>query len=142
MPAYLLSRKQKSLEYFFILLRLYVAENLSLEQIWATRDTDNHFRSLKTLYRYHRKLAGQIDAILTVLSREIAVVNSSFVLPEIGPDNRGAREKLRILFYLLDSLIDILHRKHRSSIILEQERHSYLNHYLWQSAGIQLLDSS
>lgn len=142
LPAFLLSRKQKSLEYFFTLIRLHLEEKLSLEQIWARHDTEGRFGSIKTLYRYHRQLASQLDNILTILCREAVMIQNCIVLPEIRPGESSTREKLRILFSLLDTLVDLLHQKHRSGILLQKERHAFLHYYLFRSADILLLDSS
>ena len=142
LPAFLLSRKQKSIEYFFTLMRLYAEEDISLEQIWTRHDTEGQFGSIKTLYRYHRQLASQLDDMLTMLCREAVMIQNCIVLPEIRPGENSTREKLRMLFSLLDILVDLMHQKHRSGILLQKERHAFLHYYFFRSAGILLLDSS
>lgn len=123
-------------------MRLHLEEKLSLEQIWARHDTEGRFGSVKTLYRYHRQLASQLDDMLTMLCREITMIQNYIVLPEIRPGKDSIHEKLRILFSLLDTLVDLLHQKHRSGILLQKERHAFLHYYLFRKAGILLLDSS
>ena len=80
--------------------------------------------------------------MLTMLCREITMIQNYIVLPEIRPGEDSIHEKLRILFSLLDTLVDLLHQKHRSGILLQKERHAFLHYYLFRKAGILLLDSS
>ena len=142
LPAFLLSRKQKSLEYFFSLMRVYVEEDVSLWALWANKDKEAMFKNIKTLYRYHRELLKQVDEIFKTLSRELVTVDGNFILPDVYPGRQSSRDKIRLLLFLLDKLIEILHKKQRSGIILQAERYSFLHSYLNQKAGIVFLNSS
>lgn len=123
-------------------MRLYLREGISLEQIWVRHDTEGRFGSIKTLYRYHRQLASQLDDMLTMLCREITLIQNYIVLPEIRPGEDSIHKKLHTLFSLLDTLVDLLHQKYRSGILLQKEQHAFLHYYLFRKAGILLLDSS
>jgi len=142
LPAFLFSRKQASLKYFFTLISLYAQEDVSLWRLWANTDRDDVFINIKTLYRYYHALCNQIDVILKTLSREIVDIDGNFTLPTIFPDRQRVRDKMKLLFFLLDKLIETIHKKQRSGIILQEERYSFLHSYLNQKAGIILLNSS
>jgi len=123
-------------------MRAYAEENLSLERLWARRDTSGIFTDIKTLYRYHRDLVSRIDGVLTLLCTGIVTASGSVILPDMNPGEDTARHKLRMLFVLLDTLIDILHQKNITGIILEGERHSFLHNYLYRNGKIILLNTS
>jgi len=63
-------------------------------------------------------------------------------LPEISPDENSPRRKVSILLESLDRLIELLHLKGKIGPLLEEEKYAFLNCFLFQKAGITLLDSS
>jgi hypothetical protein len=120
-------------------MRAYARENITVEKLWAIHDTSEVFANIKTLYRYKRNFVTQIDSILTVLSKEIVTAKGNVMLPEMMPGEDTARHKIQLLFQLLDTLIEILHMKHRSGIILQEERYSFLHGYLFLKGNVVLL---
>lgn len=141
-PAFLFSRKRASVRYFFDLLSIYTEENLSIERLWCFHDREGAFKSIRTLYRYHRALFLQIDKILKCLVSEIIGLSSSYEPPEISPADGVAHRKLEILFQALDTLVELLHKKNGIDFILDEEKYSFLHCFLFQRANIILLDTS
>lgn len=115
---------------------------MSIEKLWNFHDREGSFKSVKTLYRYHNSLFLQIDKILKCLVSGIIGLSGSYEPPEISPEDGAAQRKLEILFQALDTLVELLHKKNGISFILDEEKYSFLHCYLFQRAGIILLDTS
>jgi len=123
-------------------MRIYAEEQCNLEYLWAHHDIQEMFPSFKTLHKYHSKLCNQIHEIIRNITEQCTRHDSMFALPDILPGEQSVHNRLQQLFHLLDLLIEILHRKGYSDLILDEEKYAFLNYYLNQKAGIILLDSS
>jgi hypothetical protein len=142
LPAFLLSRKHKSLRYFFTLLRIYKDRKISIETLWSNYDTDGYFNNLKTLRSYFCALSRQIDEILSILSSHVVTLDTSIFLEDITPDKKNMHRKLEVLFTLIDRLLELLHQKDITGMIINDEKCSFIHAYLFQKAQIIFLDSS
>jgi hypothetical protein len=123
-------------------MRVYAKEKISIEELWTRHDTTGVFADIKALYRYHRDLVSRIDDIIRELSKGIITASGSMMMPYMNPGEKSDTHKLRILFVLLDTLIDILHRQNSIGIILSSERHSFMHAYIFMKSNIILLNSS
>ena len=110
--------------------------------LWNLYDREEMFVSVKTLYRYHRELMRQIDAVIAILTTEIINLSNSCELPEVLPDASVPHRKVTILLHSLDRLIELLHLKGRINPVLDDEKYAFLHCFLFQKAGIILLNSS
>ena len=142
LPAFLFSKKQKSLSYFFQLMRIYCHKQCSLEQLWSYNELDDVFPCFRTLQSYHSKLLNQVHQILKILAQQCTILDSSIVLPDLLPDEQTIHNRLNLLFNILDLLIEIIHRKNIHSIILQEESIIFLHAFLFQKADLVFLDSS
>lgn len=138
MPAFLFSRKRKSIDYFFQLISAYSEEKCSLLHLWKCHDMDEVFQSFKTLYRYHRNLIIQTDDIIKILTGGIIELDSNFEIQKILPGSE-VHQKLELLFKLLDILVNLLHEKNIVKPVLETEKFAFLNSYLFRKGKIIVL---
>lgn len=123
-------------------MKIYAEEQCNLEYLWTHHDIQEMFPSFKTLQRYHSKLCDQIHDVIRNITEQCVKHDSMFVLPDILPGEQNVHNRLQQLFRLLDLLIEILHRKGYSDVILDEEKYAFLNYCLHQKTGIILLDSS
>ncbi len=121
LPAFLLSRKQKSLDVFFKLLGIYASRPVSLEKLLYQFDTSDHFRSMTTLKKYFRDLASGIDAILCQLQGVVVRLQNDAPLIQISPHESGLRSKIDTLLKLIDALIKVLSQKKYIGVVLADE---------------------
>jgi hypothetical protein len=128
LPAYILTRKQKSIKIFFKLLKIYTEKKISIEKLYNFFDTSNHFKSLTTFKKYFSVLINQLDEILNSLTKSIVVLDSNNKYPNILPDKKSDFNKLKIMFNLITLLLKIIHELN-IQIILESEI-PYFLHYL------------
>jgi hypothetical protein len=99
--------------------------------VWLKYDDENHFGSLKTLYRYAHALSRQIDELLRALIEEVITLDSGIALPKILPEENVLQKKLEILFALIPALIDLLHRKNRSTPVLQDEHYDFFHCFIF-----------
>lgn len=109
--------------------------------MWSLYDQEAVFGSYKTLHRYYRDLMAQIDSIISILTKKIISLSSEDGLPEIFPADKSPHLKLKILFYQLDRLLELLHMKNRTSPILEDEKYAFLHEFLFRKGKTILLKS-
>ena len=96
---------------------------------------------MKTLYRYYRALMEQIDDIMKALTSGIISLDSTISIMDIHPEDDTKFRKLTILFHLIDTLLELLHRKNITGIILSEEAYEFIHCYLYQKSRIILLAS-
>jgi len=142
LPAFLFSRKRKSLQSFFQLLEQYATNETSVEKLWSFHKAAAEFGSIKTLRSYFRSIFRQIDRVLTVLQTQIIAANGAIEFKGIDPGNGTHEEKLTLLFSLLDQVMEMLHRKNITGILLAQEKYPFLHCFLYQNAGVVLLSTA
>lgn len=141
LPAFVLSRKQKSIKIFFELINNYNENKISVEYLWKYFDKSNHFKSLTTLRNYFNILISQLDDLLKILTKKIVLLDTKNKYPDILPDETDITNKLRCLFILINQLLKILHKK-KIELFLETEASYFLNYILFLEVEILLLNSS
>jgi hypothetical protein len=121
---------------------IYCKKQCPLEHLWAYYDSEDLFPCYRTFQSYYGKLRNQIHEIIHILAQQCVVLDSSILLPDLLPENQTIHKRLELLFTLLDSLIEIIHRKNIYGVILQEERYTFLHGFIFQKAGVILLDSS
>lgn len=139
LPSFILSRKQKNPALFMEIVRQISNGSTSIEKAWLKYDSPGHFRSLKTFQTYMKSLYQQLNRILSLLQKQIAIHKVDTKVSDIFPDHKERNTKFNLLYVLLDELKDTLHRKGLYRHFLDRETVSFLNHILFQEAGIIFL---
>lgn len=141
MPAFLFSRKQKSIQIFFRLLHNFTEQDLSIEKLYYYFDNDNHFQDIKTLRKYFNSFISQLNQILTSLNSQIISLKGDSEIENIFPGDDKLNKKLRMLFRMIDELIELLQQKETKKIILEGEKYFCLHWFLFEKSNFFLLRS-
>lgn len=139
LPAFVLSRKQKSIRIFFDLLKIYSEKNITIECLWKYFDNSNHFKSLTTLRSYFKMFIFQLDNMLKVLTKEILLLNNKNKYPDILPNELDIIAKLTILFKTINQLLKILHEKNIQTL-LTREAPFFLHYFLFIESNIYLFN--
>lgn len=139
LPAYILSRKQKSIKIFYDLLKTYTEKDISIEHLWSFFDNTNHFKSISTLRKYISVFIYQLDEILKLLTKKVVLLDSKNKYPDILPDENMINIKLQYFFKILNHLLKILHNQN-IQIILEYEMPYYFHYFLFSESKIFLLN--
>lgn len=142
LPAFLFSRKRESLSFFFKLLHKYSKTDFSLEKIWGFYDPYSHFQNFKRLRFYFNILKRDLNEILSIINSDVICYDPNSEIYKISPGEMSIKQKLKIFFKLLEKLIDLIHRKKLSGIILEEERFSFFHSYYFKKTGKVLLNTS
>lgn len=100
---------------------------------------EGHFGSLKTFKSYFNSFLGQLDSILVAVNSHIVELKGDYEIEPITPGADQTRAKLKILFRMIDELVELLERKKVTGIVLEEEKFFCFHWYLFHKVKIFLL---
>lgn len=127
------------MQIFFKLVHKYTEQNLSIENVWDFGDTDGHFQNIKTLRAYFNTFFDQLDSILLALNSQIIELKGDYEMENIVPGDDKINRKLKILFQMIDELVELFQKKKVTGIVLEDEKYYCFHWCLFHKSEIFLL---